>query len=97
MIDSLRASSTRRSNLKLLALHYIHLTEEGTPAGTPGRRAIPIAGDDPAAKATVTGLVDDVGLDVYDVGPLSAGRLIEPGSPVFNVRLTRDEVAAALA
>jgi len=79
------------------SIHYAHLAEQGTPAGTPGRRAIPIAGDDAAAKATVTHLIDDVGFDVYDVGPLSAGRLIEPGSPVFNVGMTRDEVAAALA
>ncbi len=79
------------------SIHYAHLAEQGTPAGSPGRRAIPIAGDDAAAKATVTRLLDDVGFDVYDVGPLSAGRLIEPGSPVFNVGLTRDEVAAALA
>jgi len=59
--------------------------------------AIPIAGDDPEAKATVARLIDEIGFDVYDVGPLAEGRRIEPGSPVFNVGLTREEVAAALA
>ncbi len=78
-------------------IHYAHLREQGTPAGTPGRRAIPIAGDDAAAKATVAALIDEIGFDVYDVGSLADGRRIEPGSPAFNVGLTRDEIAAALA
>ena len=68
-----------------------------SPSGTPGRRAIPIAGDDAAAKATVAGLIDQIGFDVYDAGSLSDGRRFDPGTPLFNVALTRDEVAAALA
>jgi predicted dinucleotide-binding enzyme len=78
-------------------IHFRHLANDGTPAGTPGRRAIPIAGDDATAKATVAGLMDEIGFDSYDVGPLAAGRRFEPGTPLFNVALTRDEVAAALA
>jgi predicted dinucleotide-binding enzyme len=78
-------------------IHYVELDSQGTVAGTPGRRAIPIAGDDPEAKAVVAGLIDDIGFDVYDVGSLAAGRRIEPGSPAFNVGLTREEIAAALA
>jgi predicted dinucleotide-binding enzyme len=77
-------------------IHFRHLRDEGTPAGTPGRRAIPIAGDDAAAKATVAGLIDEIGFDAYDVGSLADGRRIEPGSPAFNVGLTREEIAAAL-
>jgi predicted dinucleotide-binding enzyme len=78
-------------------IHYVHLRDDGTPSGTPGRRAIPVAGDDSEAKATVSRLIDELGFDVYDVGSLADGRRIEPGSPAFNVGLTRDEVAAALA
>jgi predicted dinucleotide-binding enzyme len=78
-------------------IHYVQLGADGTPAGTPGRRAIPIAGDDVAAKATVAGLIDEIGFDSYDVGPLADGRRIEPGTPLFNVALTYDEVAAALS
>jgi predicted dinucleotide-binding enzyme len=78
-------------------IHYRHLAADGTPTGTAGRRAIPIAGDDATAKATVAALIDDIGFDAYDVGPLADGRRIEPGSPVYNLGLTRDEVAAALA
>ena len=78
-------------------IHYVQLRDDGSPAGRPGRRAIPIAGDDPEAKAIVARLVDEIGFDAYDVGPLADGRNIEPGSPAFNVGLTREEVAAALA
>lgn len=35
-------------------IHYRHLDDHAAPAGTAGRRAIPIAGDDAGAKATVT-------------------------------------------
>lgn len=77
-------------------IYYVHLREDGRPAGTPGRRAIPIAGDDSDAKQVVAGLLDDIGFDAYDAGPLAAGRRLEPGSPVYNVRRTRDELAAAL-
>ncbi|MDP1803796.1 MAG: hypothetical protein Q8K72_01380, partial [Acidimicrobiales bacterium] len=74
-----------------------HLAGDGVPSGTPGRRAIPIAGDDPAANATVAALVDEIGFDAYDAGSLSDGRRFDPGTPLFNLALTRDEVAAALA
>lgn len=76
---------------------YVHLRDDGRPAGMPGRRAIPIAGDDAEAKAVVAGLIDDIGFDTYDVGPLAEGRRIEPGTPAYNVGLTRDEIAAVLA
>jgi predicted dinucleotide-binding enzyme len=76
---------------------FRHLTEHALPADTPGRRAIPIAGDDPAAKATVARLIDEIGFDTYDAGPLAAGRRFQPGTPAYNVRLTTDELAAALA
>jgi hypothetical protein len=78
-------------------VYYVHLRDDGRPTGTPGRRAIPIAGDDPDAKEVVAGLLDDIGFDAFDAGPLAAGRRLEPGSPVYNVPLTRDEMAAALA
>lgn len=75
---------------------YVHLREHGSPSGTPGRRAIPIAGDDAEAKRVVAGLLDDIGFDSVDVGSLADGRRIQPDAPVYNVRMTREEVAAAL-
>lgn len=78
-------------------IHFRQLADQGTPPGTPGRRAIPIAGDDAAAKATVAALIDDIGFDSYDAGPLAGGRRFDPGTALFNVALTWEEVDAALA
>jgi predicted dinucleotide-binding enzyme len=77
-------------------IYYVHLRDDGLPSGSAGRRAIPIAGDDPEAKRVVAGLLDDIGFDAFDAGSLADGRRLEPGSPVYNLRLTRDEIAAAL-
>jgi len=49
------------------------LTTDGTPAGAPNRRALPIAGDDADAKRTVAQLLDQFGFDALDVGPLAEG------------------------
>lgn len=78
-------------------IHYRHLADQGAPTGTPGRRAIPLAGDDAAANAAVAALMDDIGFDSYDAGPLAGGRRFDPGTPLFNVALTREEIDAALA
>ena len=37
-----------------------HLLRHGRPAGTPGRIALPVAGDDSEAKATVIKLLDEL-------------------------------------
>ena len=41
-------------------IYAAELTTDGQPAGTPNRRALVIAGDDAAAKATVTELLESV-------------------------------------
>ena len=40
-----------------------HLLKSGRPAGTPGRIALPVAGDDDRAKSVVLKLVDELGFD----------------------------------
>ena len=45
-----------------------HLQEHGRPKGTSGRIALPVAGDDAAAKAKVMTLVDEIGFDPVDAG-----------------------------
>ncbi|WP_405816136.1 NAD(P)-binding domain-containing protein [Streptomyces sp. NBC_01390] len=40
----------------------------GVPAGTPGRIAIPVAGDFEEARKVAMSLVDDAGFDPYDAG-----------------------------
>jgi predicted dinucleotide-binding enzyme len=43
------------------------------PAGSPNRRALVIAGDDPAAKDVVREMIDTFGFDPVDAGPLKEG------------------------
>lgn len=73
------------------------VTTDGSPAGTPGRRALTVAGDDADAKAVVAGLLDRFGFDVVDVGPLSEGWRYERDQPAYGVRHDRDGMTAALA
>jgi 8-hydroxy-5-deazaflavin:NADPH oxidoreductase len=45
-----------------------HLLELGQPKGTPGRIALPVSGDDDAAKTIVLKLIDELGFDAVDAG-----------------------------
>jgi 8-hydroxy-5-deazaflavin:NADPH oxidoreductase len=63
---------------------YHELEEDGQPAGTPGRRALALAGDHEDAKALVAGFLDRLGYDPVDAGPLAAGRAFQPGTQIFN-------------
>jgi 8-hydroxy-5-deazaflavin:NADPH oxidoreductase len=54
-------------------ISFVHLGTLARPAGSPERSVIAIAGDDAAAKQTVTGFLDSIGYDAYDVGPLAEG------------------------
>jgi predicted dinucleotide-binding enzyme len=73
------------------------IVSDGTPAGTPDRRALAVAGDDAAAKATVAGLLDEFGFDVVDAGPLSEGWRFQRDEPAYVVRQNADEMRANLA
>lgn len=43
-----------------------------------GKIAMPICGDDQDAKKTVKQLAEELGFEVYDAGPLSSSRYLEP-------------------
>ena len=61
-----------------------HLASLARPAGAADRSALPIAGDDPAAKAAVTRFLDTIGYDVVDAGPLGPGsRRFQFGTRAF--------------
>jgi len=73
-----------------------HLQENGKPAGAPGRIALPIAGDDPKAKATVMRLVDEIGFDPVDAGTIAESWRQQPGSPVYAKDYDAEGVRKAL-
>lgn len=73
------------------------ITTDATPSGTSGRRALVIAGDDAVAKAQVTELVDEIGFDAVDLGPLSESWRIQPDTPGYGPQLDAEKMAAALA
>jgi predicted dinucleotide-binding enzyme len=74
-----------------------HLLERGTPKGTPGRIALPVAGDDPRAKAIVMRLLDEIGFDGVDAGTLDESWRQQPGTPVYGTDHDAAGVRRALA
>jgi len=74
-----------------------HLLKKGSPAGTPDRIALPVAGDDTAAKAVVLKLVDELGFDGVDAGGLDDSWKQQPGTPVYGADLDAEGVRRALS
>lgn len=74
-----------------------HLMERGRPAGQAGRIALPVAGDDAAAKAVVMRLIDELGFDAVDAGTLDESWRQQPGTPVYGTDLDAGDVRRALA
>ncbi|HZM53761.1 MAG TPA: NAD(P)-binding domain-containing protein [Acidimicrobiales bacterium] len=73
-----------------------HLLDHNLPAGTPGRIALPVAGDDGAAKSIVLKLVDQLGFDPVDAGGLDESWRQQPGTPVYASDFDAEGVRRAL-
>jgi predicted dinucleotide-binding enzyme len=74
-----------------------HVTAHAQPAGTDGRRALAVYGDHAEATATVAELIDELGFDVVEGGPLAESWRIEPGTPGYGPRLDAAGLREALA
>jgi 8-hydroxy-5-deazaflavin:NADPH oxidoreductase len=74
-----------------------HLLDLGRPAGTPGRIALPVAGDNKQAKATVMRLVNELGFDAVDAGGLDESWRQQPGTAVYTADFDAEGVRRALA
>ena len=61
------------------------LIDKPLPANAPGRVALPVAGDDEAAKRTVRALIDELGFDTVDAGGLDESWRQQPGTPVYGL------------
>jgi 8-hydroxy-5-deazaflavin:NADPH oxidoreductase len=77
-------------------LGYHELDDDRHPVGSPDRRALGVAGDDPGAVDIVAELIERIGYDSVRLDSLRAGRLLEPGGPVFGVALRRPDFESAL-
>ncbi|MFJ7151616.1 NADPH-dependent F420 reductase [Streptomyces sp. NPDC100445] len=73
------------------------LLDRGRPAGDPERMALPVAGDDEAAKRTVRDLIEELGFDTVDAGRLDDSWRQQPGTPVYGLRAGTEAVRRALA
>ncbi|WP_159501971.1 NADPH-dependent F420 reductase [Microbacterium sp. 18062] len=70
---------------------------DGSPAGTPGRRALATASDSPLGVAFVTALYDEFGFDTVNVGALADSWRVERDRPAYVVRQDAAELEANLA
>jgi 8-hydroxy-5-deazaflavin:NADPH oxidoreductase len=75
---------------------YHELEDQARPDGAPDRMAAGIASDEPAAVAAVADLVDRIGYDPVRLDGLRAGRVLEPGGPVFGMVLPLPEFELAV-
>ena len=75
---------------------YHELEDRARPDRAPDRGAVGIAADDLAAVAATAALADRIGYDPVRLGSLRAGRVLQPGGPVFGVVLTRPEFERAV-
>ncbi|OYX43775.1 NADP oxidoreductase [Candidatus Saccharibacteria bacterium 32-49-12] len=76
---------------------YHHLLDEAKAPGSPDRKAIAIAGDDPTDLDKVVQLVDDLGFDPLIIGRLASGRKLEPGQPAFGANVDKENLKQLVA
>ena len=74
-----------------------HLLRLGRPAGTAGRIALPVAGDDRQAKAKILDLVDELGFDPVDAGSIDESWRQQPDTPVYGTDFDAEGVKRGLA
>jgi predicted dinucleotide-binding enzyme len=74
-------------------LGYHQLEENQRPKGAPDRIAVGAAGDDRLAVRKVMRLVDRLGFDPVDAGPLKNGPALEPDGSPIAITYTADQLA----
>lgn len=75
---------------------YHDLEEGARPPGAADRKAIGMAGDDPADVAAVAAFVDRLGFDPVVAGPLAEGVRMQPGTEIFGANTDAAGIRAML-
>ena len=80
-------------------IYFENLGADGRPGAPREERvALLLAGDDADAKATVAGLIDELGFGAVDTGTLAeGGRRQQVGAPLYGAVVTVPEAEATLA
>src|SRR6478609_8846685 len=79
------------------AISWTNLRDAGRPAGDPDRLGIPLSGDDERAKRTVAELIDEIGFDPVDAGPLAqGGRKHQVDAPAYGKGMPTAELRSSL-
>lgn len=76
-------------------VYSARILEVGEPDGP--RFAVPVSGDDPAAKQVVLDLVAQLGFDPVDAGTIADSWRQQPGSPSYGLQTDVDGLREALA
>jgi 8-hydroxy-5-deazaflavin:NADPH oxidoreductase len=78
-------------------LGYHELEEHRRPQGSPDRIAIGAAGDDRLAVRAVMRLIERLGFDAVDAGPLENGLALQPDGSPFAVTHSASELSDLIA
>ena len=78
-------------------INAAEMSGDGHPEDDPRRRALALAGDDPAAKQLVAGLYNEFGFDALDIGGLDESWRLDAGQPAFVTRQNLAELKANVA
>lgn len=78
-------------------LGYHELEESRHPRGASDRIAVAAAGEDRLAVRTVMRLIDRLGFDPVDAGPLENGLALEPDGSPFAVTYSAEELSDLIA
>lgn len=75
---------------------YHDLEDEAKPPGSAGRKAIALAGNNPADIEAVMRVVDDLGFDPLVIGNLAEGIRLQPGHAAFGANLSLTELETTI-
>jgi predicted dinucleotide-binding enzyme len=78
-------------------LGYHEIDEYPRDPGAPDRIAVAAVGDDRLAVRTVMHLIERLGFDAVDGGPLANGKLLEPDGSPYAETLSADALARRLS